>query len=94
MSHDELLAKIDILERDSESDIWLIHNDRCCGNCICDKAEAEATSPHKALRAVVELHKPEGVCSDPDCEPQHDWCSCGMDAYPCPTIQAIEKELG
>ena len=46
-----------------------------------------------ALRAVVELHKPEGVCSDPDCEPQHDWCSCEMDAYPCPTIQQIIENL-
>jgi len=49
-----------------------------------------------ALRAVVELHKPvywqgiEMVCD-----------GCGMDIeqnynspYPCPTIEAIEKELG
>jgi hypothetical protein len=41
-----------------------------------------------ALRAVVELHKPvehtEGT-----------WCSGCMatEWYPCPTIQAIEKEL-
>ena len=42
-----------------------------------------------ALRAVVELHKPmekfPDVCGE-----------CGFDAvvlYPCPTIQAIEKEL-
>ncbi len=48
-----------------------------------------------ALRAVVELHKPftpmkpdEVLCSQ---------CSTGSTyevAYPCPTIQAIEKELG
>ena len=42
-----------------------------------------------ALRAVVELHKPvywqgiEMVC---------DWCD--ITSYPCPTIQAIRKELG
>ena len=41
-----------------------------------------------ALRAVVELHKPNAndyqgiVCSH-----------CTMYEYPCPTIQAIEKEL-
>jgi hypothetical protein len=40
-----------------------------------------------ALRAVVELHKPSG-----------SFCSvCGEElypeTYPCPTIQAIEKEL-
>ena len=45
----------------------------------------------KAFRAVAELHKPieghehlcDGCCFD-----------YGVTAYPCPTIQAIEKELG
>lgn len=45
----------------------------------------------KALRAVVELHKPieghEHLCGG--C-----WFGDGMMSYPCPTIQAIEKELG
>ena len=45
----------------------------------------------KALRAVVELHSPieghEHLCGG--C-----WFGDGMMAYPCPTIQAIEKELG
>jgi len=43
-----------------------------------------------ALRAVVELHKPieghENLCSG--C-----WFGDGMMAYPCPTIQAIERNL-
>lgn len=43
---------------------------------------------YKALRAVVELHKPwPGGCSH---------CiniEGGYMSYPCPTIQAIEKEL-
>jgi hypothetical protein len=43
-----------------------------------------------ALRAVVELHKPDiyETCVE---------CTRGISpsiAYPCPTIQAIEKELG
>ena len=38
-----------------------------------------------ALRAVVELHK----CSNPRFDLL---CDCGR-PYPCPTIQAIEKEL-
>ena len=38
----------------------------------------------QALRAVVELHKPDSNYCDA-CEWQH--------AYPCPTIQAIEAEL-
>jgi hypothetical protein len=39
-----------------------------------------------ALRAVVELHKPYKV---------NDIFLCDVEplAYPCPTIQAIEKEL-
>ncbi len=45
---------------------------------------------HKnALRAVVELHKPrtdEAACIH--CSKTGFWI-----AYPCPTIQAIEKEL-
>ena len=53
--------------------------------------------PYIALRAVVELHTgfSTGKCTDPEC------CSSGPDYlcnecqedYPCPTIQAIEKEL-
>ena len=42
-----------------------------------------------ALRAVVELHKPEHSHSGYNCT------YCFIDAsYPCETIQAIEKELG
>ena len=37
-----------------------------------------------ALRAVVELHKPD--------ERSDKYCRC-EEIYPCPTIQAIEKEL-
>ena len=41
----------------------------------------------KALRAVVELHKP---FSDGDCQE----CTRPFQVrYPCPSIQAIEKEL-
>jgi hypothetical protein len=39
-----------------------------------------------ALRAVVELHKPEGINAPAQCANDHK-------AYPCLTIQAIEKEL-
>lgn len=48
--------------------------------------------PLNALRAVVELHKPNSI---PDWVPTEEklicWCA---HIYPCPTIQAIEKELG
>jgi len=45
--------------------------------------------PLNALRAVVELHKPRDYKAG-------NWCiGCNADfEYPCPTIQAIEKELG
>jgi hypothetical protein len=52
-----------------------------------------------ALRAVVELHKPDGknLYDQPACRECIDFPN-GFDAfplaYPCPTIQAIEKELG
>ena len=49
-------------------------------------------TPYAALRAVVELHKPEPL------DERGDVClTCCPDLltlYPCPTIQAIEKELG
>ena len=48
-------------------------------------------SSAKALRAVVELHKPEPL------DERGDVClTCCPDLlvlYPCPTIQAIEREL-
>jgi hypothetical protein len=44
---------------------------------------------YQALRAVVELHKPEAQEHR-----QYEKCwNCNL-VYPCPTIQSIEKELG
>ena len=50
----------------------------------------------RALRAAVELHKP---IYNPNFEDSTPWCwQCadqrGYAQWPCPTIQAIEKELG
>ena len=52
-----------------------------------------------ALRLVVELHKPKKgftsprVCSSDTCQ---EWIESMYEphTYPCPTIQAIDKELG
>lgn len=58
--------------------------------------ENEVPSGYKALRAVVELHKPEPYDYN---EEIRFTCSCNqivpefLNPYPCPTIQAIEKEL-
>jgi len=56
-------------------------------NSLCDNLDV-----HFALSAVVELHKPSEI---PDWVPTKEklMCLCAH-VYPCPTIQAIEKELG
>jgi hypothetical protein len=74
MTHDELVAVL------NDYDIGL-------SNGMVHKDLVFATA--KALRAIVELHKPfeidrEGNYNCQECEWQ----------YPCQTIQAIEKELG
>jgi hypothetical protein len=46
----------------------------------------------KALRAVVELHKPIEITL-PSGIKAEDCLSCVGNNYPCETIQGIEKEL-
>ena len=59
---------------------------------VGDSGINEETTAIQALRAVVELHKPTPL------DERGDVClTCCPDLltlYPCPTIQAIEKELG
>lgn len=78
MTHDELLALID------DSTNGLKHDD------LFEKLLTNT----KALRAVVKLHRPEEVRLLSG-EVQDTYCfECeGLTNYPCPTIQAIEKEL-
>ena len=84
MTHDELLAEIDRkielwedLQRQTKTAGWYEPNDSYGVYCSA-----------KALRAVVELHKPNkyNLC---------EICRWYMNKhkYPCPTIQAIEEEL-
>ena len=53
----------------------------------------------KALRAVVELHRPSEIADAygdigcVECDYNADY-KIWNQPYPCPTIQAIEKELG
>jgi hypothetical protein len=68
---------------------------------ICDNYSfKDSIEPVKALRAVVELHKPveevigmgvtfEGVTTSLSSQLR---CTCSQ-LYPCRTIEAIEKEL-
>ena len=50
----------------------------------------------QALRAIVELHKPIQISNEQLCNACEEWTNEGQKQlfYPCPTIQAIEKELG
>lgn len=80
MTHDELMAKIIGISKKNE--IYVTN------------LESLLTPNVKALRAVVELHKPYesadmGMCCQfcTDGKAKEYW-------YPCPTIQAIEKKLG
>ena len=90
MTHEELLAKIDNLISVDKN--YLI---------AVDKIEPKIINGievyWKALRAVVELHKPNRPEDEyPNCEQCQDsesYYDYVPAFYPCPTIQAIEKEL-
>jgi hypothetical protein len=76
MTHDELLARIK--EKGSANLATLKHN---------PDGQKNIQDVFKALRAVLELHKPYSA--------RADWIQCHVCyevTYPCPTIQAIEKE--
>ena len=89
MTHDELLARISLAMPEDNSDVYV-------------------EDVVAALRAVVELHKPinyamgaSTAIGNPAYLPTTTACSCSKAfndydrvPYPCPTIQAIEKELG
>ncbi|GAA1030769.1 MULTISPECIES: hypothetical protein [Amycolatopsis] len=65
---------------------------------LLDDREHEAPKAFDALRAVLDLHKPEDT--DPDVDPGKTYCCTGcLDAYgdyrdyPCATVRAITKAL-
>ena len=87
MTHDELLAKIELTLGTYISKYYGSKKDVELRSDVIDSLQA--------LRAVVELHKPsitKYISNFIGC----DNCSStnGFVLYPCPTIQAIEKELG
>ena len=92
MMNDELLARI---KDPIELSRWL---DKGVADKEITLSQAQIYWHNtNALRAVVELHKPELIESGEDsifvcstCNPEWFW----ENPYPCPTIQAIEKELG
>ena len=81
ISHEELLAIID-------------DNFSQCGD-DCESCRRDNASWF-ALHEVVELHKPIEISGEELCDACEEWTNEGANyrVYPCPTIQAIEKELG
>ena len=75
MTHDELVSRIEDIEE-------IMLNDES----ITEQSQMFAD----ALRAVVELHKPDIPYGLHDVV---EACPIDGDVYPCFTIQAIEKEL-
>ena len=90
MTHDELIAKI----KNNGTVFWEETG-------IKEEVETLTHRNDRALLAVVELHKPKEEdgklwCKHEVCYNHIEFlerndCDC---FYPCPTIQAIEKELG
>ena len=84
--------------------LWKDREDQVTHDELLAEIDERATylgnedSVYKALHAVVELHKPVIVLTDvpvcSHCESDELTDPYGaVRSYPCPTIQAIEKEL-
>jgi hypothetical protein len=89
MTYDELLTKIDSVFYEEEGGMQL--------------DLAGFNNQYRAIRAVVELHKPvmqwSGGYDGEENELWEEQCQeCSSNGFsqmhPCPTIEAIEKELG
>ena len=76
MTHDELLERV---------------SEYITSECDCESCNF-INGPYKALRAVVQLHRPKDFARDTD----WPWVGCMEceEQYPCDTIQDIDKELG
>lgn len=110
MTHDELLTKIGVIGeatrfRCHECEDGMLSDEEGGDTCFyCEGRGYYERDYVRALRAVVELHKPEywqnpnvpewhGAKCTHCLEEQGDYMSPISVDYPCPTIQAIEKEL-
>jgi hypothetical protein len=101
MTHDELLERVNrikIVSCDENIDFEHVHSlnePKACNECLTCMGLS-------ALYTVVELHKPVmAFTGGYDGEENELWAeqcqecsgSWASQMYPCPTIQAIEKEL-
>jgi hypothetical protein len=80
MIYDELIAKMDDLDVALDNGFGKASTFIACT---------------KAVRKVIELHKPELVELKSNLKEDYSFtrCSCAESFYPCPTIEAIAKEL-
>ena len=80
MKHDRLLAIVDSVFYEDEGGMQL--------------DLAGFNNQYRAIRSIVELHKPYDNSNDLDgSDLRCSECGQGFEHYPCPTIQRIEKEL-
>lgn len=88
MTHDELLAKVELTLGTYISKYYGSKKDVELRSDVIDSLQA--------LRAVVELHNPIEISGEKLCDACEEWTNEGANyrVYPCPTIQAIEAELG
>lgn len=84
MTHDELLAKVKNEFFFIQGFGSVLHLNACYGStCHCDAIDMTHLNLRNAMLAVVQLHNNyHGMCME-----------CELTDYPCPTIEAIEKEL-
>ena len=87
MTHDELQNN----SSDTGTKVPMTHDELLENIDLTIKSDKRGTELYWAIRAVVELHRPVHNAYDTD----YSWWGCLMceEVYPCPTIQAIEKEL-
>jgi hypothetical protein len=89
MTHDELLKKIREDFFFTQGLGTVLHMNSCSSYpCHCSAIDETHLKLRNAMLSIVELHRPE----EQD-HKQYEKCwNCNL-LYPCPTIQAIEKEL-
>ena len=108
MTHDELLAKLEEpnptavyatqvateLAREKESYILNAFQKVGINPNVVIEQNVLITKLKAQIRAVVELHKPIQINGEELCDACEEWTNEGATyrLYPCPIIQAIEKE--
>ena len=83
MTRDELLARIE--EKGSHDFATLKYN---------PEGQKDIQDIYKALRAVLEIHKPDETYGSFCLACENGRCGNAQSVeYPCPTVQAIEREV-